>query len=164
MVTIEIFTDGCSLNNQDKNKRVGGFGYVMRLVNGKVIPRRTGGGGKIGSTNNEMELTAVISALKRINSKFSGGVEIKTDSKYIVGGINEWIADWRNNGWQTKSGTPVQNKNLWNTLSGEKERLEKQGCKVDFSYIPREDNNEADNIARDYAYKIQKESAESLPV
>ena len=72
------------------------------------------------TTNNRMELTAVIEGLRAL--KRSCDVELTTDSKYVMQGINEWIAQWKRNGWKTAAKKPVKNLDLWQQLDNEAAR------------------------------------------
>ena len=77
-------------------------------------------GGEAHTTNNRMELTAVIEALKAL--KRSCQVSLYTDSQYVQKGIMEWIKGWERNGWKTASRQPVKNADLWRELSQEVSR------------------------------------------
>jgi ribonuclease HI len=83
--TVEMFTDGACRGNPGK----GGWGVLLRY--GEV--EKTLFGGDHETTNNKMELTAVIQGLKALNK--SSAVRITTDSKYVLGGITEWLPDWK---------------------------------------------------------------------
>lgn len=102
-----IFTDGAAKGNPGR----GGFGVVISH-NGTITEK---GGFKEYTTNNEMELKAVVEALKVIAPK-KVPVEIYTDSKYVVEGAKGWVYGWANNGWMTKAKTDVLNKDLWQEL------------------------------------------------
>ncbi len=102
-----IFTDGAAKGNPGK----GGFGVVISH-NGTITEI---GGFKEYTTNNEMELKAVVEALKEVASK-KVPVEIYTDSKYVVDGAKGWVFGWVKNGWKTATKTDVLNKDLWQEL------------------------------------------------
>ncbi|MBN1649237.1 MAG: ribonuclease HI [Spirochaetales bacterium] len=103
---IRIYTDGgCS-----GNPGPGGWAYVI-LADGKEIRRS---GGDKNTTNNRMELTAVIMALADI--KTTASIEVFTDSQYVQKGISEWIKSWKKNGWKTAARKPVKNQDLWQKL------------------------------------------------
>lgn len=104
---ILIFTDGAAKGNPGR----GGYGVVISS-DGTVLEK---GGHKSYTTNNEMELRAVVEALKEITPN-KGPVEIYTDSKYVVEGAKGWIFGWVKNGWETKAKTDVLNKELWQEL------------------------------------------------
>lgn len=105
---IIIYTDGgCS-----GNPGPGGWGVVI-LVDGKDI--RLSGGEK-NTTNNRMELTAAITALKTISQSpdlASRPVQLFSDSQYVKNGITSWITNWKKNGWKTAAKKPVLNQDLW---------------------------------------------------
>lgn len=103
---VEIFTDGACKGNPGP----GGWGAVMRFK-GK---ERLLYGGEPETTNNRMELMAVISALEALTRP--AGVRVTTDSKYVQQGITEWIGNWKRNGWKTAARKPVKNSDLWQRL------------------------------------------------
>lgn len=105
--TITIFTDGAAKGNPGR----GGYGVV--ITDGVTVTEL--GGHKPLTTNNEMELTAVVKALEHIQPT-TATVHIYTDSKYVVEGATGWVYGWLNNGWQTKAKTEVANKALWQAL------------------------------------------------
>ena len=109
---LKIYTDGgCS-----GNPGPGGWAYVI-IINtfqGENIIAENKGSQK-ETTNNRMELTAVIEALralKKIND-VPRQVSVYTDSQYVQKGITEWIRNWKRNSWRTSDKTPVKNKDLW---------------------------------------------------
>jgi ribonuclease HI len=76
-----------------------------------------GSGGEANTTNNRMELRAVISALEEAERRATGAqVVLYTDSQYVKNGIGSWIASWKRNGWRTADRKPVKNKELWEEL------------------------------------------------
>jgi ribonuclease HI len=103
---IEIYTDGACRGNPGP----GGWGAV--LIAGKH--RKELFGGEPETTNNRMELTAAIEALNALNG--SRSVLLYTDSKYVMQGITEWMANWKKRGWKTASKQPVKNQDLWIAL------------------------------------------------
>lgn len=107
--TVEIYTDGACRGNPGP----GGWGAL--LIAGHH--RKTMHGGDPETTNNRMELTAVIEGLRALNR--SCDVEIYTDSKYVMQGISEWISNWKRNGWKTAAKKPVKNYDLWQLLDKE---------------------------------------------
>ena len=100
---IKIYTDGSCLSNPGN----GGWAAIIN-INGEI--KKISGNEK-NTTNNRMELTAPINALKNINSK--DPIEIFTDSKYVKNGITEWINTWVLNNWKTSKKENVKNKDLW---------------------------------------------------
>ena len=117
MEKIDIFTDGgCS-----GNPGPGGWAFVA-LDNGKVLSYSSGG--EKLTTNNKMELTAVINALKTCQNLGVKHVSISTDSQYVKNGITAWIFNWKRNGWKTASKDPVKNKELWIELDALRNNFE----------------------------------------
>ena len=104
--TVSIYTDGACKGNPG----VGGWGALLRY--GQHEKELLGGAAE--TTNNRMELTAVIEALRAL--KRSSRVQICTDSQYVKNGMESWIEGWKKNGWQTASKQPVKNADLWREL------------------------------------------------
>ena len=103
MDKVEIFTDGACKGNPGP----GGWGAILRYgTTEKEIY-----GASRNTTNNIMELTAVIESLKNLNKPCE--LIITTDSKYVKNGITEWIHNWKKNGWRTAAKKEVKNKELW---------------------------------------------------
>ncbi len=107
-----MFTDGACRGNPGP----GGWGVVLSYQD----KRKTMNGYNPETTNNRMELTAVIEGLRTL--KRSCDIELNTDSKYVLQGINEWIASWKRNGWKTVAKKPVKNSDLWQQLDNETNR------------------------------------------
>ena len=125
MQEIEIYTDGgCS-----GNPGPGGWAYV--LFDGEF--NKESSGGTPDTTNNRMELTAVISALQDIHAnpdRKGRPIRISTDSQYVKNGITQWIQGWIRNGWKTAAKQPVKNQDLWQELY----RLT-QGLKLEWFWV-----------------------------
>ncbi len=100
---LNIYTDGACKGNPG----IGGWGAILEYGNTKKEIK----GYSINTTNNIMELTAVIKALECLNRKCK--IVITTDSNYVKNGITDWIKSWKNNGWKTAKKSPVKNKELW---------------------------------------------------
>ena len=100
---LNIYTDGACKGNPG----IGGWGAILEYGNTKKEIK----GYSIDTTNNIMELTAVIKALECLNRKCK--IVITTDSNYVKNGITDWIKSWKNNGWKTAKKSPVKNKELW---------------------------------------------------
>jgi ribonuclease HI len=106
MEQIEIYTDGACKGNPGP----GGWGALLRSgEHEKEIF-----GGERHTTNNRMEITAVIESLKLVKKKAK--VFIYTDSTYVKDGISSWIKQWKINGWKTSAKKPVKNEELWREL------------------------------------------------
>lgn len=113
---VEIYTDGACKGNPG----VGGWGALLEY-DGK---KRELYGGEPHTTNNRMELTAVIRALAALKRPCK--VRIHTDSQYVQQGISNWIRDWKRRGWKTADRKPVKNLDLWRELDelAEKHEIE----------------------------------------
>ncbi len=105
---VEAFTDGACKGNPGP----GGWGVLLRW--GEVEKELCGG--ERDTTNNRMELMAVIMALETM--KRSTCIEIVTDSQYVKRGVEEWMSRWKRNGWRTADRKPVKNRDLWERLDG----------------------------------------------
>ena len=107
MKKVELFTDGACHGNPGP----GGWGAILRYQGRE----KELSGGEKDTTNNRMELTAVIEGLRALREPCS--VTVTTDSKYVCDGINEgWAAQWRSNGWRKGDKKPALNPDLWGTL------------------------------------------------
>lgn len=112
---ISIYTDGSCLGNPGN----GGWGFVILDGDHKL---HEDSGGCPDTTNNAMEICAVIRALSWLGERavdhglFGQPIHIFTDSQYVMKGVQEWSNNWINNGWQTAAGKPVKNKENWQTL------------------------------------------------
>lgn len=104
--SVEIFTDGACRGNPGP----GGWGALLRY--GDV--EKTLHGGEQHTTNNRMELMAVIQALEALKKPCK--ISLYSDSKYVLGGITEWMENWKKRNWKTASKKPVQNVELWQRL------------------------------------------------
>jgi len=138
---ITIFTDGASKGNPGR----GGYGVV--ISDAQTVTEL--GGFKERTTNNEMELQAVVAALKATQDH-AGTVVIYTDSKYVVEGANGWIFGWMKNGWKTKAGSAVLNKELWQELQPLLKQVDIEWHKVP-GHVGIIGNERADTIASDFA-------------
>ena len=102
-MTISIYTDGACRGNPGP----GGWGAILIYKNNRKEIK----GGSLLTTNNIMELTAVIEALLLL--KYSSNIVLTTDSNYVKDGITTWIHNWKAKGWKTSNKKPVKNKELW---------------------------------------------------
>jgi len=103
---VRIYTDGACKGNPGP----GGWGALLR----SGAHERELFGGDPATTNNRMELTAVIRALTALKQRSK--VEVYTDSEYVMKGITEWLAAWKHRGWKTADRKPVKNADLWREL------------------------------------------------
>ena len=141
MNQIEIFTDGACKGNPGP----GGWGVLLRA------PERPGSerelfGGMEQTTNNRMELLAVIQGLRAL--KRPCRVRLYLDSQYVRKGITEWIAGWKARGWRTASGKPVKNQDLWRQLDA---LVSDAGHEIEWHWVRghsgHEGNERADALA-----------------
>jgi ribonuclease HI len=142
-----IFTDGSALGNPGP----GGYGAILGFeVLDEVIEL---GGGKPHTTNNEMELTAVIAALAYAANNIAP-TTIYTDSSYVVKGITQWVNGWEKNGWMTKDKKPVSHQALWQQLV-ELVRAREIEAPITWEVVPGHvgipGNERADGIATGFA-------------
>lgn len=139
MKEVTIYTDGACSGNPGP----GGWGAV--LIYGKH--RKELSGGEKRTTNNRMELAAVIEALRALKEPCR--VTVHSDSAYVVNAFRlGWIDGWRKNGWKNSKGEPVENRDLWQTLLREMERHRVQYVKVK-GHSDDEWNNRCDQLARE---------------
>jgi ribonuclease HI len=136
MNSVEIFTDGACRGNPGP----GGWGVLMRYA-GK---EKSLWGGESDTTNNRMELNAVIEGLAALKRPCQ--VTLTSDSTYVLKGIQEWMPNWKKRGWKTASKQPVKNVDLWQKLDaviGEH--------KIDWQWVKghsgRRENEIADQLA-----------------
>lgn len=134
--TIEIYTDGACRGNPGP----GGWGAL--LIAGKHEKRLYGG--EDDTTNNRMELTAVIEALNVL--KGGRKVILHTDSKYVMDGITKWMANWIQRDWKTANRKPVKNKDLWMALDEAAARHD-----VDWRWVKGHDGNPGNEAADELA-------------
>ena len=107
MKKLDIYTDGSCFGNPGP----GGWAFIIKDKNGKILEFA---GSENHTTNNKMELTAVIKAFLYI--KKNTILNIYTDSKYVKEGITNWINKWKLNGWKTANKKDVKNSDLWKEL------------------------------------------------
>ena len=143
MPAIEVFTDGACSGNPG----AGGWGGILRY--GEIEKELSGG--EENTTNNRMELTAVIEALKALKKECD--ITIYTDSRYVMDGVQEWMPNWKRNGWKTTNKkSPVKNVELWQILDS---LLSKH--KIKWVWVKghngHPENERVDKLARDEAKK-----------
>lgn len=143
---VEIFTDGACSGNPG----IGGWGALLRY---KDIEKELSGG-EIDTTNNRMELTAVLEALKAL--KTTCNITLYTDSKYVMCGITEWLENWKKNGWKTSNKkNAVKNIDLWQQLDEiiKNHQIRWVWVKGHNGHI---ENERVDTLARNEVLKLKK--------
>lgn len=153
MAVVMVYTDGACSGNQ-KKENLGGYAAVV-VFQDKVLKNITGA--EQNTTNNRMELTAIIEGLKSLKTKRIP-VVVRSDSAYCVNCINQgWFKKWKANGWRNAKNKPVENKDLWTALFD---------IASTFSYIKFEKvaghsgdtyNDVADKLAKDCIIKLREE-------
>jgi ribonuclease HI len=133
---VQLITDGACKGNPGK----GGWACILRYGEYK----REVFGSSPHTTNNRMELAAVIEGLKHLNERCS--VEIITDSEYVKNGITNWIPGWKRNGWRSASKKPIKNQDLWLMLD-ELVNQHDTTWKWTKGHASHEDNNRCDELA-----------------
>lgn len=144
MKKIQIYTDGACSGNPG----TGGWGAI--LIYGTI--KREIFDGEINTTNNKMELTAVIKALECIKEKCE--IDLYTDSKYVKDGITQWIYSWKKNNWKNSKKEEVRNKDLWQKLD-ELSKIHKINWFWVKGHNDNEINNRADELAREGVKKYK---------
>ena len=134
---IELFTDGACSGNPGP----GGWAAILR--SGSHESELSGG--EALTTNNRMEMTAVIQGLSAI--KQPSHVSIHTDSKYVMDGARSWIIGWKKRGWKTADKKPVKNEDLWRLLDAEMARHQIHWVWV-AGHSGHPENERADQLAR----------------
>lgn len=137
MSNIIIYTDGACSGNPGP----GGWGALMLSGN----HRKELSGGESETTNNRMEMMAVICAAEAL--KKASSIDIYTDSKYVLKGMTEWVEAWKKRGWRTAAKKPVKNVDLWQRLEHALDRHE-----VNWNWVKGHSgvpgNERADELAR----------------
>ncbi len=137
MSGIEIFTDGACSGNPGP----GGWGALLRQGD----HTKEMSGGESQTTNNRMELMAVIEALKAL--KKASDITLYTDSRYVMDGATRWLKSWQSRGWKTADRKPVKNEDLWRALDDAMARH-----RIDWRWVRGHsghvENERADQLAR----------------
>lgn len=145
---VEVYADGACKGNPGP----GGWGVLIRMgQHSKELC-----GGELMTTNNRMELTAVIRALEAL--KRTCQLRIYTDSVYVQKGMTEWLASWKARGWRTSDKKPVKNNDLWQQLD-----LLAQQHQIEWFWVKghagHEGNEKADALANEGVAKVLQEQA-----
>ena len=138
MKKVEVFTDGACRGNPGP----GGWGVLLRYGGHE----KSLYGGEATTTNNRMELTAAIEALRAINEPCK--VSVTTDSQYVRKGVTEWLQGWKQKGWKTAARKPVKNVDLWQQLDAELGRHQ-----IDWHWVKGHSGHRENEIADQLANK-----------
>lgn len=143
---LELYTDGACSGNPGP----GGWAWVL-VVDKKVIAQDSGFEAK--TTNNRMELLAVISGLENLKKTNHTGckISVHTDSIYVQQGISNWINNWKKNGWKTSAKKPVKNQDFWREL----DNLQKN-FSIEWNWVKGHAENEFNNLCDELAVKAYK--------
>jgi len=140
MKDVEIFTDGACKGNPGP----GGWGALLRM--GEIEKELSGS--EKATTNNRMEMTAVIRALAALNQPCA--VRLTTDSKYVIDGITKWVFGWQKKGWVNAKKEPVANEDLWREML-----IVIKPHKIDWQWVRghngHSENERVDKLASDAA-------------
>ena len=138
MKSVELFTDGACKGNPGP----GGWGVLLRYKD----QEKPLFGGLAQTTNNQMELMAVIEGLKALNQPCK--VKITTDSSYVKNGMESWLAGWKKNNWKGSNKKPVKNKELWQQLDAEVQKHD-----VSWAWVKGHSGHRENEIADELANK-----------
>jgi ribonuclease HI len=142
---VVIYTDGACSGNPGP----GGWGAILRYGDHE----KEMNGGEADTTNNRMEMMAVIESLRALKKKCT--IDLYTDSIYVKDGVTKWLEGWKAKGWKTASKKPVKNKDLWEEIDREIARhaIEWHWVK---GHAGHPDNERADELAREGITKIKE--------
>ena len=143
MKNITIYTDGGCRGNPG----IGGWGVWLKYGDKE---KKFYGNSKL-TTNNQMELTAIIEALKSLKHN-SIAIDLYTDSKYAINGINSWIDGWKKNNWKTAAKKPVKNQELWQELDSLNQKF-----KINWNWVKGHSGNIGNEIADSLANQAMDE-------
>ncbi|MFG0239879.1 Ribonuclease HI [Gimesia chilikensis] len=149
---VQLFTDGACRGNPGP----GGWGVILRHPS--TGTEKEFSGGEAETTNNQMELQAVISGLELLKKR--SRVEIITDSVYVAKGSKEWMPNWKKNNWRRREGKswkPVKNEELWRQLDELLQQHEVRFTQIK-GHSGHPENERCDELAVEYALKLQNQT------
>ncbi len=135
-----LFTDGASSKNPYVAKTFyGGYGYIL-FDNDKneVILEEKKGEIETTTTNNSMELTAILEGLEKfskINNEYPVSLEIVSDSNYAINGLKEYLKNWKENNWLSYIGKPIKNLDLWKKIDSLIYQLKNKGVQIKYTHV-----------------------------
>ena len=146
-----LWTDGSALENGIPTSPAGYAYHIQELQNGKIVKEKTSGGGVLGSTNNRMEMTAVIEGLKKIRAKKTSTVTVKSDSNLVIKGITEWRSSWEERDFRG-----VKNEDLWRELYQEVDKFKNISFEHVKAHSGIRENEICDKYSREEARNVKK--------
>ena len=141
---VELFCDGACLGNPGP----GGWAYLLRVRTVDGVKEKEQAGHEPDTTNNRMELTAVLRGLETLSRPCR--VELVSDSQYVIKGLTNWLKGWKAAGWRKADRTPVLNADLWQALDLEAARHQVAARWVR-GHAGHPENERVDQLARDAA-------------
>lgn len=157
---VRVYTDGACSGNPGP----GGWAAIYTLADG----HKQLSGNEVSTTNNRMELTAVLEALKHLSTvqwaRRVSKIDVHSDSAYVVNAINDkWLERWSNNEWLTQQGKAVKNQDLWKQLSMQLYIMQQAGIEIEFVKVKGHAGNTfnemVDKLAVSESMAAQKEAA-----
>jgi ribonuclease HI len=148
---LEIFTDGASTPHHPE--KPGGWAWAYKKADGSMMQSS---GGKYMTTNNQMEMWAVIDAMNHVPMDATD-VVVYSDSQYVVKGINEWISGWNRRGWKTADGKQVANIPLWNEMTKARNALQDRSVRVRVVWVKGHATSEMNNYVDRLCVKAKGE-------
>ena len=144
---VELYCDGACLGNPGP----GGWGYLLRVRTAEGLREKEASGAEAETTNNRMELLAVIRGLEALSQPCL--VDLWSDSQYVVKGIQSWLKDWKRRGWKKADGKPVLNAELWQALDAQLARHQLEAHWVR-GHAGHPENERVDRLANDAAHTL----------
>lgn len=138
---VELYADGACLGNPGP----GGWGFLLRVHTPEGPKEKEGSGFEVATTNNRMEIMAVIRGLESLSRPCK--VHLVSDSQYVVKGLGEWLPGWKRKGWRKADGQPVLNAELWQRLD-ELARLHDLRPRWVKGHAGHPENERVDHLAR----------------
>lgn len=144
---VELYCDGACLGNPGP----GGWGYLLRVRTATGTKEKEASGAEPETTNNRMELLAAIRGLEALTQ--SCLVDLRSDSQYVVKGIQAWLKDWKRRGWKKADGKPVLNADLWQALDAQLARHQVEARWVR-GHAGHAENERVDRLANEAARSL----------
>ncbi len=145
---VELFADGACLGNPGP----GGWGNLLRVRTSAGLQEKEGSGAEADTTNNRMELMAVIQGLESLTRPCA--VRLVCDSQYVLKGLTEWLPGWKRKGWKKADGKPVLNADLWKRLdeAARPHRIKAEWVK---GHAGHPENERVDRLANAAAHAVK---------